>query len=77
LPQVHVIQGFVIEDIVACIPQLRQWNYVGKTPAQNAHRRFLRAKATRSLLLLNAHMALDDPTTLHAVSPTDGLIAVT
>jgi hypothetical protein len=76
LPQVHVGQGFVIEDTVACILQLQQWSYVGKTPAQNAHRRFLRAKAARSLLLLSAHIALDDLTALHAVSPTDGLAVV-
>jgi hypothetical protein len=37
LSQVHVGQEFVVEDIVACI-QLQQWNYVGKTSAQNAHK---------------------------------------
>jgi len=69
--------SLAIEDILACILQLQQWNYVGKTLAQNAHRSFLRAKAARSLLLLKAHVSPDDVTALHAVSPTDGLIVIT
>jgi hypothetical protein len=76
LPQLHFGQGFVIEDIVACVLQLQQWNYVGKTLAQNAHRWFLHATAARSLLLLKAHMSQDDLTALRAVSPTDGLMAL-
>lgn len=72
----HVGQGFVIEDIVASILQLQQLNYGGKTLAQNAHRRYLHAKAAHSLLLLNANVSLDDLAALHAVSPTDSLIVV-
>jgi hypothetical protein len=56
---------------------MQQWNYVGKTPAQNAHRWFLLWKTARSLLLLNVDVSPDDLTALHAVSPTDGLIVVT
>ena len=67
LPQEHVGQGFVIEDIVASNLQLQQWTYVGKTLAQNANRCFLHAKAAHSLQLLNAHVSLDDLTALRAV----------